>query len=239
MPAKQGTNLFVTVSTRYDPQVHKDGLVCWTEEMFPDFHMMVREVGEDGTHPHYHIVGIASKEYRTDTVKTTLYTRLGKDRKGDPWTPEELKRSIVVKIHHDPVGCAGSYMSKEDTFEIVLLKGWTPEVLSSASQRVENYKASKKHVHCPASVAALRIAYKMVQDKISESPDYDLKWERMSVVDRFEMCKKIAMRAGYASLITLKAMERKEIIDNWFLLIEVLQSRTVEDYIDEIFLENI
>lgn len=92
--------------------------------------------------------------------------------------------------HHDPVGCAGSYCSKEDNHVVELLKGWKSEELLAACERVEVHKASRPPP-CPASVQALRKAFKLLQDKISITPDYEELWSRKNREEKFEFLKKL------------------------------------------------
>lgn len=233
MPAKCGRNLFVTVSLNYDPVVHKDTLVKWVTATFPDFVCFVREHGKDGKHPHYHIIGIADKEYRTDSVERSLYTLLGKDRR-DPWTEAERKRGIVVKIHHDPVGCAGSYQRKEDDYEVHRLQGWSLDQLIEAEVRVDKIKERNMDANCPGYVLTLRKALAIIKESFAISPEFEEKWRYLSSSERYAMCYKVALKQGYAKVITIKPMEKSELLKHWLLIMEP-SGDSVDDFVQNLF----
>lgn len=117
MPSVSSNQFFVTIShsdvdnlkgtTEYIKHVKKD-----TKK-----HLVVKELGKQGKHPHYHIYVEYDNKTRTDNytkqLKTQYFTELD---------PVENKRAIVVKSVYDVSKLVGMYFQKEEGYEVVANK---------------------------------------------------------------------------------------------------------------------
>lgn len=217
MGAKIGTDYSITISTRYDPEVHKSRIQKWLDEYAPEYVVWVRELGADEVHPHYHIACVLKKETRTDQVKDSITRVLQRDRELDA---DERKHAVVARIHHDIVGLAGSYCRKEVSHQVVLKRGWTDEQLDAAEIRVEEYKRDKVDKMVPFEIRVLKEAFAEVwAEKLCVDPEAEARWSALEPPERYSRLFKIAA-VDHPKLLNIRPSQVKLIIEHWFIWIE-------------------
>lgn len=113
-------NVFITVSDRHD--LTAEQLKRWEEysqKHYDTKHILFKEMGKNGEHPHYHFYGKLKTAKRSNALKSQFITMLFKDRELDR---DERKHLVVFKKAYDEIKLIGGYCTKESDYKIQFQK---------------------------------------------------------------------------------------------------------------------
>jgi len=148
MAPKQTTNILVTIRPRLginDLEVGMfNGWVGKQAKLLSKYAVVVEKPNTTGQH--LHSVLVFHKETNQDNVKRqvkALYaTLISSDERWD-----NPKIAIDVKAHHDPDGCVGGYLEKED-HQVLHCVGFNTEELQAGRDRRDVCIVKKKKMVC-------------------------------------------------------------------------------------------
>lgn len=112
--------LFITISPKHElTQEVVEKVKKYIQKHFDTKHIIIKEMGKDGDHPHLHIYGMSKEQKRTNAFKTNFITHLWRNE----LSPDERKHMVDVKKANHTDKLLGWYFQKEENSTVILNKG--------------------------------------------------------------------------------------------------------------------
>lgn len=223
MPAKNTKNIFITIRPRggiNDVEVGiYNGWVGANRTQLEKYAVVLEKPGTDAQHLHSMLVW--KEETNQDNIKRQLWTLFAHQIETDTrW--ENRKVAVDCKAHHDPDGCVGGYLEKDEDTQILHCEGFDREGLLAGKLRRDTAIDKKKKKLC-TKLELLPMLRDMNQElEYNKDPDIREAYEELSIDKRVDTCLSKIIVNGYINFLHIWSPSlRGNTIKYWT---EILQS---------------
>jgi len=164
--------IFLTISTRQDlDAVQLKRLKDYVLKHYNTKHLLVKETGKDGTHPHYHFYGNLKESRRINALTSQWKHALFK---GYNFDTDEERQCLTIKAVNQIHKLLGWYFQKEQTSQIMMKKDIDLDYFQK--KWIETQKEVKYRV--PKTVTFRDAPYFMIKYMETKHPT---EWETIKV----------------------------------------------------------
>ncbi len=164
--------IFLTISTRQDLDANQlKKLRDYVQKHYNTKHLLVKETGKDGTHPHYHFYGHLKESRRINALTSQWKNALFKGYNLDT---DEDRQCLIIKSVNQTDKLLGWYFQKEKTSQIMMKKDIDLDYYQK--KWIETQKEVKYTV--PKTITFRDAPYFMIKYMETKHPDA---WESIKV----------------------------------------------------------
>lgn len=199
MPAKTTTDYSITIRIGVPivPILKMEALAEYFDTI-SDRYGIGYEQKEGPASGHYQCGVVLRSPRRSDHFKRTLKEDLKKIMFPFVWSPDNEKKLLESKAHHDLTTLVGGYCTKQSINPII--KGYSEDELKGGKDRYA-VLLSERLKELPVSKSALMPLLKEFYDRVishtSISPEFDLAFALKSGSDKFHLMESLIMAEGY------------------------------------------
>lgn len=223
MPAKNTKNIFITIRPRGGINNVEVGMfqkwVGANRALLEKIAIVLEKPDTDAQHLHSMLVW--KEDTNQDNVKRQLWTLYSHQIATDTrW--ENRKVAVDCKAHHDPNGCVGGYLEKDEETQIVTMDGFDADELLAGKQRRDTCLDKKKKKLC-TKLELLPMLRDMNQElEYNKDPDIREAYEVLSIDKKVDTCLSKIIANGYINFLHIWSPSlRGNTIKYWN---EILQS---------------
>jgi len=202
MPAKNTKNVFITIRPRggiNDVEVGQfNGWVGKNKTLLEKYATVLEKPDTGGQHLHSMLVW--KEETNQDNIKRQLWTLFAAQIQTDTrW--ENRKIAIDCRAHHDPDGCVGGYLEKDEDTQILHCEGFDREGLLAGKARRDTAIEKKKKKLCTKLELLPLLIH--TNDEIECDPDPDIRdaYEVLSIDKKVDKCIATLVANGYINFL--------------------------------------
>jgi len=224
MPAKKTRTVLITIRPRSginDVEVGMFERWVGTEAKLLEKYCIVLEKKDDSRH--LHAVLVYHKDTTQDNVKRKALPIFATLVATD-WRWENPKIAFDCKAHHDPNGCVGGYLAKEDHV-VRSCVGFNTEELTAGKVRRE-VCIEKKKKHAPNKLNLIPMLINIHKHSMYAYDDegtlQDTEYSGLSYADKVDWCFAQILEQGYVNYVLIWTPTlRNAIVKNWRFLTSV------------------
>jgi len=211
MPPKQTRSFLITLRPRGGINDLEVGIFeGWVGERVKLFEKYAIVLEKTGSSRHLHCVLVYHKETNQSNIKKALYLQFAQQIANEAnWDTPKI--AFDVKAHHDPDGCVGGYLEKEDAHTVRSCVGFNLEGLQAGRDRRNEAIHKRKLRECNRQ-NLLYLMYEAHAELWKINSAYRMLMPNKQV----PACFKEVLRMGYINyaLIWTPTL-RSTVIDNW------------------------